>query len=95
VRETWREDSFTGDSERYVKESLEMEHVSVHRGSVRGNWKGGSVRGNWKGGSFTFPRDMSRRPWKWSISLYRLCEENLERAYTEHSKSHVIEGSGN
>jgi hypothetical protein len=27
VREAWREGSFTGDSERYVKNALEMEHL--------------------------------------------------------------------
>jgi hypothetical protein len=34
---------FSGDFERDVKRALEMEHLSLHRGSVRGTWKGGGV----------------------------------------------------
>jgi hypothetical protein len=36
---------WTGDLERYVERSLEMEHLALCRGSIRGTWKGG-------GGSF-------------------------------------------
>jgi hypothetical protein len=46
-RGTWRGGSFTGDFERYVKEALEMEYLSLCRGSVRGTWT--YHRRLWKG----------------------------------------------
>jgi hypothetical protein len=34
---------FSGNLERYIKRALEMEHLSLCRGSVRGTWKGGVI----------------------------------------------------
>jgi hypothetical protein len=36
VRGTWRRSFFSGDFERYVNRALEMEHLSLCRGSVQG-----------------------------------------------------------
>jgi hypothetical protein len=35
----------SGDFERYVKRALEVEHLSLQRGFVRGNWRGVSFLG--------------------------------------------------
>jgi hypothetical protein len=39
---------FSGDFERYVKRALEMEHLSVYRGSNSGTWRETSFLGTLK-----------------------------------------------
>jgi hypothetical protein len=39
---------FSGDFERYVERVLEMEHLSVCRGFVRGTWRRGFFSGDFE-----------------------------------------------
>jgi hypothetical protein len=36
----------SGDFERNIKRALEVEHLSLHRGSVRGTWRRGFLSGD-------------------------------------------------
>jgi hypothetical protein len=39
---------WTGDLERYVERALEMEHLSLCKGSIRGTWRGGFFSGDFE-----------------------------------------------
>jgi hypothetical protein len=44
----WVGGLISGDIERYVERALEMEHLSLCRGSVRGSWREGSFLGTFE-----------------------------------------------
>jgi hypothetical protein len=90
VRGTWKEGSFDGDSERYVKEgSGNGTSLSIYR-LHKGNLEGAPLLGT--------SRDISRQALEMeSLSPYRGSVRGTwrEGSYTEESTRHLIEGSVN
>jgi hypothetical protein len=49
VKETWWEGSLAGDPEGYLKKALET-GISLHRGSIWGNWRRAHLPGTLRAG---------------------------------------------
>jgi hypothetical protein len=91
ARETWREESFTGDPEGYVNEDSGNEYLSLQMPRWETWWEGFFLPGTL--------RDQRRAFCKQRIiSVWQLCAEILEGGlFTGNSESyiHIKEGFGN